>query len=501
MTNSYDEVAYPGFAFPSSHPGNLAAQAILHGLSPAPVREARVLEIGCGEGSNLIPMAYALPGARFTGFDLARLPIERGQRRIEDLELTNILLFEGDILTVGAELGQFDYILAHGVYAWVPKPVQKRLMALISELLAPHGIAFLSYNALPGCHMRRIVRDAMLFRAESISDPVEQVTAGIEFLDLVRQARSQVRTGDDFYSKMLLGQFDYLRERDPHATIHDELSEAYEPVTLLDFVGHARANGLDYVSESTHPEPFDPVYRPEIVAIVEQTAGPDPLRQEQMLDYIRARIYRETLLCRSGLNPSYDPDPAHLRGLFFASSAISSPVPDCAATRFTLLNGTHTDIQHAGAVAVLQALGAAWPRGLSCDELAQQIPSSIFAPNEDGLRLLLRLTISKLVEIRAFQPSAVSAISARPRASASARQEALLHSGSPTPRTSTLLHTTAMLADPHLRALLGLVDGTRDRAALLSGLCAAFPETPPQELEQGIERGLSFFLRSGLLEA
>ncbi len=29
MTTSYDEVAYPGYAFPRSHPGNLAAMAFL----------------------------------------------------------------------------------------------------------------------------------------------------------------------------------------------------------------------------------------------------------------------------------------------------------------------------------------------------------------------------------------------------------------------------------------------------------------------------------------
>src|ERR1700761_4869997 len=126
MTTSYDAVAYPGFAFPGTHPSNLAAMAILHGHSPAPVANCRVLEVGCGEGANLIPMAYAIPGAQFSGFDIARLPIERGQQRIVGLGLTNIRLFEADILNVGPEIGQFDYILAHGIYAWVPEPVRNR---------------------------------------------------------------------------------------------------------------------------------------------------------------------------------------------------------------------------------------------------------------------------------------------------------------------------------------------------------------------------------------
>jgi SAM-dependent methyltransferase len=492
MTNSYDAVAYPGFAFPNTHPDRLAAMAIAHGLKPPPIANSRVLEIGCGEGSNLIPMAYAMPGAHFTGFDLAHLPIERGQHRIQELGLTNIRLFEADILTVGSELGQFDYIIAHGVYAWVPEPVRNRLMALISELLAPNGIAFLSYNALPGCYLRRIARDAMFFRTEGMDDPEQRAAVGVEFLKFLYQTRG----ADDAYGKLLLGQHEYLSEREPHATIHDELGDVYHPVTFLDFVHHAGIHNLDFLCESIFAPPTDPAYRTEIQAAVEQTAGPDPLRQEQMLDYIRARIYRESLVAHAGFEHSYDPDPANLTGLLFASPSVSSPVEGSNAVRFTLPKGGHTDIQHPVAIAVLRALEAAWPLALSLTELQEQTAGWGFSPDNDGHRLLLRLVISRLVELRTINPPIIRTISAHPRASASARQEALVHS-----RTSSLLHTTVSLNDPRFRALLGLLDGTRDRNALAETLKAALPDQPPEELEQGIEPGLNFFLRAGLLEA
>src|SRR5271166_5846265 len=127
--DAYDAVAYPSFPYPDTHPDRLAAMVILHGLSPAPVEQCRVLEIACNEGANLIPMAYAIPGSEFVGFDLARLPVERGQERIRELGLTNARIFQSDLLNVGAELGQFDYIIAHGLYAWVPEPVRERLLA------------------------------------------------------------------------------------------------------------------------------------------------------------------------------------------------------------------------------------------------------------------------------------------------------------------------------------------------------------------------------------
>ena len=83
--NSHNTVAYPGFPYPKTHPDSLAAMAILHGLNPAPVDGCRVLEIGCNEGANLIPMAYAIPTSEFVGFDVAGVPIERGQGRIRAL--------------------------------------------------------------------------------------------------------------------------------------------------------------------------------------------------------------------------------------------------------------------------------------------------------------------------------------------------------------------------------------------------------------------------------
>src|SRR5271157_4570416 len=92
----YDAVAYPSFSYPDTHPDRLAAMAILHGLTPAPVERCRVLEIACNEGANLIPMAYATPGSEFVGFDLARQPVERGQERIRELGLKNVRMFASD---------------------------------------------------------------------------------------------------------------------------------------------------------------------------------------------------------------------------------------------------------------------------------------------------------------------------------------------------------------------------------------------------------------------
>ena len=78
--NAYHRIPYITRPLAASHPDRLASVATLFGMSPAPVASCRVLELGCGSGGNLIPMAYRLPGSRFTGIDLAERAIAEGRR-------------------------------------------------------------------------------------------------------------------------------------------------------------------------------------------------------------------------------------------------------------------------------------------------------------------------------------------------------------------------------------------------------------------------------------
>ena len=55
--NPYDEVPYTSHPYHQSHPNRLATIGTLLGMNPVPVEDARVLELGCASGGNVIPMA------------------------------------------------------------------------------------------------------------------------------------------------------------------------------------------------------------------------------------------------------------------------------------------------------------------------------------------------------------------------------------------------------------------------------------------------------------
>src|SRR5262245_51073236 len=127
---SYEDVAYSSGAVPAMHPDWLASVAHLHGLPVPDVARAHVIEFCRGEGSTLIPLALAMPEARFRGIDLSPGHIARATARAEALGLANVAFGVGDLTTFDAGGARFDFVLAHGVYSWVPERARDALLAL-----------------------------------------------------------------------------------------------------------------------------------------------------------------------------------------------------------------------------------------------------------------------------------------------------------------------------------------------------------------------------------
>lgn len=490
MPNVYDEVAYPAFAFANTHPDQLAVMAALHGFVAAPPAKCRVLEVGCNEGANLIPMACALPGSEFTGFDLAALPIERGLQRIDELNLANIRLFQADICDVD-DLGEYDYIVAHGVYTWVPDEVREHLLALFSRHLAPSGIAFVSFNALPGSHLRNIARDALRWGSRQRQAPEDQVTAGIELMRLAAQSRP----AGDLYRQLLEERAGKIEKRRPAATYHDELAPAYEAVSVLELLERARLHGLEFLCDAELPMPNDPALQPEVAKQVMEMAGDDPAAQEYVFDFIRMRIYRETLLVRSSRTLEPRMTAAPVPRMRFASAVTSAEADQPGARAWLLEGGTRVNCTQEPVIAAVEALTRAWPRTLGYAELEAALTGAGLT-REQAPGLLLQMAIARLLQLHVWEPRVPGGLSDRPRATAASRQEALVH-----PHVTNLWHKAVEFPDPPVRAMLLLLDGRHDRAEILAELQRQFPSMDPAALESGIEPNLEYFLRAALLDA
>jgi SAM-dependent methyltransferase len=474
---SYDDVPYDSNPIWVTHPDHLAVVATLAGMRPAPVDHCRVLELGCASGGNLIPMAVALPGSQFVGVDLSPAQVGVGHATIAALGLPNVTLEARSILELDESIGTFDYVVCHGVYSWVPPAVQDAILAVFARHLAPQGVAYVSYNTHPGWHLRGMVRDMMLFHAARFAEPAERIRQARAFLDFLVAA---VRRPDAPFGSQLREEAEMLRDAPDSYLFHEHLESDNQPVYFHEFVARATPHGLRYVGEAQPTTMLPGEFPPEVERTLRQMAE-DEVQFEQYLDFLRNRTFRRTLLCHDDVSLQRAWSGAQFQGLFLSSRSQqvdeqeSLVDPDVVARfrnpRGSVLSASHPLVK--GALAALgDRAGERVPYRDLLDGAARRggRPSPLSAEDEQGLvESLVVAWLGGFVELHSHMGRAARSPTERPLASPLARLQA---AGGR--RVSSLRHRVVELEDPD-RRLLCLLDGTRDRAALVESL----PELAP----------------------
>jgi len=284
IRESYERVPYDTRPQPQTHPRHLSTLAWLHGIETADAAHCRVLELGCGDGVNLFAMARELPESTFTGIDLVA-----PARKEANVELRAMSL-----LDVDDSLGVFDFIICHGVFSWVPRDVQEKILAICRANLAANGIAYISYNAYPGWHFRNMLRDVVQFHAGGSATPEESVQRS---LDLIRFLSDMTAGAKQHPYAMYLQSARTLFETaiSPSYFVHEYLESINQPMHFRDFAARAARHGLQYVREADATSP-DPDYLPPPVAAKLRGYTNDRIALEQYMDYMIDRTFRRTLL-------------------------------------------------------------------------------------------------------------------------------------------------------------------------------------------------------------
>ncbi|HEV2875171.1 MAG TPA: class I SAM-dependent methyltransferase [Thermoleophilaceae bacterium] len=488
----YDVVPYPGHPFAQTHPDRLAALGTLFRIGPPPVDGCRVLELGCGDGGNLVPMAMALPGARFLGIDASERAIARGRALVAALGLTNARLEVAAIEELELAADRFDYAIAHGVYSWVGEPVRDRLLELCRSVLSERGIAYVSYNALSGARLSGALRDMLMFHTAGLDDPVDRIEQARALLRLLVGSWSD----EHEFGAIMRRQGERLLERSDETLFHDELAAINHPVYFHEFVAHAARHGLQYLAEADFFEMQTGVV-PEALSD-ELLRVEDPILREQYLDFVKGRTFRQTLLCRAELALDRSPQPLVVETLAVSSPAQPTGDPDGEGrVTFEGPTGSTLKTDHPLVAKGLERIARSWPGAVWVRELIPQQASEDDRAAICGA--LLRCYAGNLVQLHAKPPAVSTSVGDRPEASPLARHQA--RSGE---MVTNLRHASVRLEDDLGRRLVVLLDGTRDRAELLRELRAFLLETgrqEPHDLESGLERSLQGLAGLALLRA
>jgi 2-polyprenyl-3-methyl-5-hydroxy-6-metoxy-1,4-benzoquinol methylase len=493
---AYDRVRYPGAPFAQTHPGRLATLALLHGMKPASPAHCRVFELGCGDGANLIPMAYQFPDSTFLGVDLSAPAIEVGRKTIDTLGLRNIELRTLDIADVTPELGRFDYIISHGVYSWVPAAIRAKMLSIFRANLAPQGVVFVSYNCHPGSYLRDLTRAVMLFHVRDNVDPEQRVQQARMLL----QVLAEIAGDKEIYGLVLRSQFERVRKTPDAVLYHDDLDAGSEAFFLHQVVEDASRQGLQYLSDASIPILTDQLLelqgQPEpVIQLLKQIPVSDWVTREQYLDFAKGRMFRETLFCHHEVQLKRPIAPDRIRDLQLSSDVLPGSADldpqKSGPAEFKTRAGQKISTDHRLGKAALIHLGEVWPNTIGFNELVDASLMRLGSkgsvserPSDEEIESLvafvLRTFCAGVVDLEAFPAPLVTNVSERPEVSLLVRRQ--LESGS---LLTNLRHCAVMLDDPVTRRLVTLADGTRTIDQLVSDLSTAVAATAQDNSETG----------------
>lgn len=475
---AYDAVPYPSHAFSRTKPDRLATVGAVFGVHTAAPATARVLELGCASGGNLLPHAAACPGGSYLGVDASPRQVALGQAQIARHGLTNARIEVADLTTWSPEPGAWDYVICHGVYAWVGPAVRDGILRVAREALAPGGVACISYNTPPGWGILGGMRDALLSlgrpderadrRAAHSRHLLDVLGASLEdsttpWARLVREVRAHAESSTESY------------------LMHEYLGAHHHPQTVSQFAVDAHAARLRYLGDASFATMLPHTLpQPMRERLTEHASGVVPT--EQLLDLIRGHSFRTSLLVRDDEGVQRDLGRFDPRGFFLASRVVERADPERPGT---VSWHAHDDPEGPAlwssampwVQALVRAARRAWPRPIPFDEAAEEALDALAAtdlgPVDGAAREVWKLRIGQValhayvvgvVDLHRTAFDALGRATDPPVAWSWAREEVTRSA-----TVTTQRHETVSL--PALdNWVISQCDGTRTRAQLLAGL-------------------------------
>lgn len=484
----YDEVPYPNLVHGRSHPRTTGAMAALFSLDPPPVETARVLDLGCAAGMNILAMACDLPEATFVGLDISKNQIETARQMASDLGLNNITFhcdtFEGESLAALPDKS-FDYIICHGVFSWVAPPLRQSILNVFGRLLADDGVGYISYNTYPGWHFGNVVRELMLRDMDPTSPALARVLAARQALD-----RHLDASEDRSLSRALLtAERELLGEHSDSYLFHEYLTPEHHPLWFKDFAGSLGAHGLTYVADAL-PGLVLPSTQDGRIAHLMEALSPedraDPIAQQQAIDDHLNNRFRRSVIARAHHRPTLTLDPAKLSRLHLRLPRdhiiVTDGAPSVRDRRSRLI-----PIQLASARVALEELRRVSPSSLPLRELVDLGPEPPHTEAAHAQRALLGtivgLIFAEALEVTLSPVRCATSLPPRPVVPPLNRYQA--HRGDP---IASRLFVSELVGELGL-ALVKRLDGQHGVDELVADT-GATREQVEQHLRLFVERGL-----------
>jgi len=483
-TISYDDVPYSPFSFGYTSPFHLRTIGKLFGLNPPPLESAKILEMGCGIGTNMLNFAEMYPKSHSLGVDLSKHQIDIAKKTIDDLKLKNIELKALSILDLDESYGKFDYIVCHGVYSWVPEEVQNKILEVCNKLLNKNGIAFVSYNTLPGWNMQKTIREMMMFHSGLFSTNQDKLQQAKLFIKFINDSLENSTTP---YSNFLQDEAKLLNTYTDSYVLHEYLGEINTGTYFHQFMDQAYKNNLNYLGDASIPSMF--IGNLPAKAVEKLQTIDNIVRTEQYMDFINNRKFRSTLLCHQEAKISRNIEFNNLKE-FYTSFNIRPATPENKIDltneqeniSFYYENLPEPFISTTSSImkAILYVYTENISNPLSFEEVAKEALKKLGKYQlNDFLAALeqyfIKLIFQGYIRIFADKPNAIAAITEKPKTSELARFQAKYDNFNATNVATTINRLNDMIGIAvHEKYVLEMLDGTHNIEAIKKQILEKF---------------------------
>ena len=302
MSTEYvEDVPYVRHFLPDLSPARLRLVAALEGITPPPIGELDYCELGCAHGDTLAALAAAYPDGRFLGIDINAAHITSAKRLARDGALENIGFLERDFEDLlGEDIGEFDYVVAHGLMSWVSPAKRAALIAFARAKLKPGGLLYVSYNAMPGWASVEPLRQLLLFPSGGAGEStLDRARRGLEFAQSLERAGAEYFSANPSASEMLRT----MEKAGLAYVVHEYMHEHWVPMYFARVAWEMAQQELQFAAALPVHENFRDLALPEavepVLASVHDRVTLESLKAFATNEFFRRDVYVKGTVARS----------------------------------------------------------------------------------------------------------------------------------------------------------------------------------------------------------
>jgi len=318
------DAVYPMHFHREQMPTWLHATATALGVrAPALVQGYRWCELGCGTGLTALVAAACNPAGHFTAVDADAAQIARARGIAERAGLANLEFVHADLRDFAdAAHGAFDFIVCHGVWAWVSDAVRAAIVSTVARQLAPGGIAAIGYMSHPGASQLQAAQRLLHEAARHLEgDATTRMTTALALL------RDLADGGAGLFAEHpgALRQLEAMERETPGYLVHEFGGAHWQPQHAADVIRTFADAGCGFVGSATPIENVDALSVPAALQARLRSLPPGPLA-ETARDIARNQSLRRDLFQKDARRLD---DAAHLAAL---DALVFAALPGAPAT-------------------------------------------------------------------------------------------------------------------------------------------------------------------------